>query len=208
LTMKLHDVTRPLSARSPVYPGDVVPSFDQEERDGYLITGLRMSSHSGTHIDSPAHFLPGGSTIDGLPLENLIGKCRVIDLSGAGPRITASQLGGRAGGATRVLLKTSFSGAGEFAEDFPAIDISAARLLAARKIRCVGIDSMSIEPFGSDGSVHRELLGNGCSIIELLDLSGIREGEYHMIALPLRLEGIDGAPARVILVEGENGLWT
>jgi len=206
--MKLHDITRPLSPRSPVYPGDTVPSFDREERDGYLITDLGMSSHSGTHIDSPAHFLPGGLTIDELPLANLIGKCRVIDLTGASPLITASQLGGRIGGATRILLKTSFSGTGEFAEDFPAIDISAARMMSARKTRCVGIDSMSIERFGSDGSVHRELLGNGCSIIELLDLSGVGEGEYHMIALPLRLEGLDGAPARVILMEGGTGLWT
>ncbi|HUH78550.1 MAG TPA: cyclase family protein [Methanoregula sp.] len=206
--MKLYDVTRPLSPASPVYPGDLVPSFAREERDGYLITALGISSHSGTHIDAPSHFLKGGITVDEIPLQNLIGKCTVIDLSGAGNRITGSQLERRIGGAKRIFLKTSFSGAGRFAEDFPAIDSEAAQVISARKILCVGIDSMSIEPFRSDGSVHRELLGNGCTVIELLDLSGVEEGDYGMVALPLRLGGLDGSPARVLLFGEGSGIWT
>jgi arylformamidase len=84
-------------------------------------------------------------------------------------------------------------------EDYPSLSADAARLITANGLKCVGIDSPSIEIFNCDGAVHRELLGHGCIIIELLDLSQVSEGDYWMIALPLRLTGLDGSPARVLL---------
>jgi len=101
----------------------------------------------------------------------------------------------------RLLLKTSFSGHHQFTEDYPSLSFDAAHLITSNAIHCIGIDSPSIESYHCDGSVHRELLGNGCIIIELLDLSAVPEGDYDMIALPLRLEGLDGSPARVVLMK-------
>jgi arylformamidase len=197
--MKWYDVTRPLSANVLVYPGDVRPTFEQRDAGLYLISDLHMSSHTGTHIDAPTHYLKSGDTIDTIDISNLIGRCRVVDLSDAGNLITADHLTSQTGGYHRLFIKTTFSNVSKFMEDYPSLSADAARLITANYLKCVGIDSPSIESFNCDGSVHRELLGHGCIIIELLDLSQVPEGDYWMIALPLRLTGLDGSPARVLL---------
>jgi len=163
-----------------------------------------LSSHSGTHIDAPVHYLKTGTTVDELPLEHFVGPCRVLDVSRAGSLIDASFFKGRTLGAERILLKTAFSGCTSFREDYPSLTMDAAQYLTSTGALCVGIDSFSIESFVCDGSVHRELLSHGCLIIELLDLSHVPEGDYTLFALPLRLAGLDGAPARVILLDKEG----
>jgi arylformamidase len=203
--MKILDITRPLSDRMEAYPGDTLPQFTQTDRGLYLISELRMSSHSGTHIDAPVHYLKHGPTIDTVPLPHLIGPCRVLDVTGAGPLIDRPHLEGRTVGASRILLKTAFSGCSTFREDYPSLTLDAARYLTGEGVLCVGIDSFSIEASVCDGSVHRELLGHGCLVIELLDLSQVTEGDYTLVALPLRLAGLDGAPARVVLLKDEGG---
>jgi len=199
--MKIIDITRPLSTATVSYPGDTPPQFSQRDAGLYLISDLSMNSHSGTHIDAPVHYLKTGDTIDTVPLDHLIGPCRVIDVTTAGSAITAAALRGRLGNAKRILLKTAFSRETLFKEDYPHLIRDAADLLIENGVLCVGIDSFSIEAFVCDGSVHRTLLGNSCLIVELLDLSDVREGEYDMAALPLRLAGLDGAPARVVLMQ-------
>lgn len=203
--MKIFDVTRPLTINSVVYPGDTPPTFNQEDKGLYLITELHMNSHTGTHIDAPIHYLKSGETIDTVPLSYLIGTCRVLDVTGEGSTITEAGLKGHIDGIQRLLLRTSFSGSTEFRKDYPALTFDAARYLAESGIHCVGTDSFSIESFICDGSVHRELASHNCLIIELLDLSEVPEGDYHMIALPLRLAGLDGSPARVILMDITEG---
>ena len=143
-----------------------------------------MNSHSGTHIDAPVHYLKTGDTIDTIPLDHLIGPCRVIDVSSAGVTITAADLSGRLGSSKRILLKTSSLGKTGSGKITRTSTVDAAESLSANGILSVGIDSFSIEAFVCDGSVHRELLGHGCIIIELLDLSGVIEGDYEMAALP------------------------
>lgn len=202
--MTIIDITRPLSGNSLAYPGDTPPQFSQRDAGLYLISELCMSSHSGTHIDAPVHYLKTGLTIDELPLNNLVGPCRVVDVSAAGPLIDLPELKGRIFGAERLLLRTSASGSGSFREDYPSLTLDAARYLSSEGVKCVGIDSFSIEAYVCDGSVHRELLSHGCFIIELLDLSGVQEGTYTLVALPLRLAGLDGAPARVILTDKQE----
>jgi arylformamidase len=125
-------------------------------------------------------------------------------VSDAGSTITASHIRSAVSGTERILLKTDFSGKEFFYPDYPHLAYSAAELLTDRGMKCIGIDSPSIEACQCDGSVHRRLLGHGCIIIELLDLSQVDAGDYRMVALPLRLAGIDGAPARVVLFE-EDG---
>jgi arylformamidase len=198
------DITRSLAGESLAYPGDTCPQFTQTDCGLYLISELRLSSHSGTHVDAPAHYLKSGLTVDELPLPHLVGPCRVLDVSGAGPLIDASYIKGRTRGMPRILLKTAFSGCTSFREDYPSLTLDAAQYLTRTGAFCVGIDSFSIEAFVCDGSVHRELLSHGCIIIELLDLSRVPEGDYTIFALPLRLTGLDGAPARVILLDKEG----
>ena len=80
--MKIFDVSRSLSEDMLVFPGDIHPTFNQEDRGQYLISELHLSTHTGTHIDAPVHYLKTGGTIDTVPLSHLIGKCRVLDVSG------------------------------------------------------------------------------------------------------------------------------
>lgn len=202
--MKMVDVTRPLVAGMLVYPGDIVPSFEQADHGQYLISDLHLSSHTGTHIDAPVHYLKSGDTIDTIALEKLVGRCRVIDLSATDiTRITAKDLEGDLQGVERLLIKTWFSGRDTFIEEYPCLSFDAAARITDCGIGCVGIDSPSIESFQCDGSVHKSLLGSGCLVIELLDLSRVPAGDYDMVALPLRLGGLDGSPARVVLMEKE-----
>lgn len=202
--MRIIDVTRSLKQGMLVYPGDIVPSFSQTDHGRYLISDLHLSSHTGTHIDAPSHYLKSGDTIDTIPLRNLIGRCRVVDVSGAGTLVTAEYLRGKTSGVSRILLKTWFSGRDAFTEEYPSLALDAACQLTDAGAVCIGIDSPSIESFDCDGSVHRQLLEHGCLVIELLDLSDVREGDYEMTALPLRLEGLDGSPARVVLMQQQE----
>jgi arylformamidase len=199
------DITRPLGENVPLYPGDGKPVFRRRARKGYTCTDLELTTHTGTHLDAPSHYLAGGTSVDRIPLPKLIGKARVLEVEDAGDAITAGALSGNLQGVKRVLFKTRASGARSFGPEFPHLTIDAARFLAGAGTLVVGIDSPSIEAHGGDGSVHRELLAGGTAILELLDLSGVAEGDYFMVALPLRLEGLDGSPARVILMENEVG---
>jgi arylformamidase len=202
--MRIIDITRPLSEDILIYPGDKRPVFRQADRGHYLISELHMSTHTGTHIDAPFHYLKAGDTIDNIPLSHVMGPCRVIDVTCAGTNITSNDLKGRLDGIHRLLLKTSFSAKECFDENFPSLTSDAARLITGSNIKCIGIDSPSIEPYNCDGTVHRELLSKGCIIIELLNLSNVCEGDYTLVALPLPFAGLDGSPARVVLIEN-NG---
>ncbi len=184
-----------------IYPGDVSPVFRQEDHGHYFVTDLHLSTHTGTHIDAPVHYLKNGDAIDTIPLSNVVGMCRVLDVTRAGTLITAHHLKGRLEGIERLLLKTSFSGIDRFGENYPSLTADAALLITGYNMKCVGIDSPSIESYECDGTVHCELLSHGCIIIELLDLSSVEEGDYTMMALPLRLTGLDGSPARVVLID-------
>jgi len=195
--MAWYDVTRPMREGMAVYPGDMEPAFRQEDRGKYLLSDLRMSTHSGTHVDAPSHYVRGAASVDMIPPENLIGRCRVIEVPGKGSAIDTP--GNVSIGAERVLFKTWYSGEETFLEDYPGLSPGCAAALARAGAKCIGIDSPSIEPFSGDGTVHRTLLGRGIAVVEFLDLSPVGPGDYWMVALPLRLEGLDGSPCRVLL---------
>jgi arylformamidase len=198
---RIYDITRPLAPGCIVYPGDIVPGFIQEDHGNYLVTSIRMSSHSGTHIDAPSHYLPQGAGVDEIPLSHLMGWCTVADLTSVKGELSRSDLEGKTRGARKILLKTSFSEQSEFNEDYPSLGEEAAEFLVEKEIQCVGTDAPSIEKFNCSGSVHRSLLSAGTVIIEMLDLWRVPDGEYWMIALPLRLRGLDGSPCRALLFE-------
>jgi arylformamidase len=208
--MILHDITRGLSGDVVTYPGDLVPVVAGRDTGKFRISTLVLSSHSGTHIDAPSHYLPGGTTADNIPVHILIGPCRVLEVGAVGV-IGRDDIEGRIAGTRRLLLKTWFSQALTFDPAYPALTAGAAEYLVEEGVTCVGTDAPSIEAFDGDGSVHRTLLGAGVPILELLDLSTVPGGDYLLIAAPIKVIDCDGAPARVFLGEpgGQEGwAWT
>jgi arylformamidase len=199
-----YDATRDLSPGVVVYPGDYIPRFCQEDRGKYLLSELHMSTHSGTHIDAPSHYMKDDRSVEKIPPGQLVGECRVLDLRDCGNVITARDLEGRTGGAKRILIRTVFSECREFNPEYPALAPDAARFITRSGVVLAGIDSPSIESFTGTGEVHLELLSKGVVIVELLDLRALDEGDYWMAALPLKLTGLDGAPCRV-MVWHDNG---
>ncbi|MBI3929745.1 MAG: cyclase family protein [Armatimonadetes bacterium] len=211
--MKVHDVSMAVHPGMPVWPGDPAPDFQAVatlESDGVRVSRLVLGSHSGTHLDAPAHFLPDASTIDSAPLEALIGPCRLLEVETPSGKITARDLSGHAPfrPGERILLKTSNSlhaGESKFRPDFVALDESAARALAEAGVGLVGIDYLSVEGYGCEEfPVHLSLLRAGVWLLEGLDLHAVAAGEYTLIALPLKLTGLEASPVRAVLVE--NGL--
>jgi arylformamidase len=195
------DISLALSPTTPVYPGDPPLTIERlsEARGGesFAVSRLTLGSHTGTHVDSPAHYLPGSTTVDALPLDALIGSAVVLDISGRTGEIGPEELRALPDGAERVLFRTNSPPIGG-----RALSTDAAALLAARGVRLAGIDTLSIGPAASPGEVHRRLLAAGVVILEGLDLANAPAGGYTLLCLPLKLAGGDGAPARAILVQG------
>ncbi len=201
-----YDVTVPLAPGLPAYPGD--PPFEIEaiQRLGsapFSLSRMSLVTHTGTHVDAPAHFLPGGATIDSLPLEILLGKARVVEIP-ARERIDRADLEPRdLRDDLRILLKTRMSGQmlkPGFQEDHLYLSGDAAAYLAQAGLKLVGFDYLSVDRYGApDYPAHHALLEAGVIIVEGLDLSEVEPGEYDMACLPLRVADGDGAPARVIL---------
>jgi arylformamidase len=204
--MKLIDVTVPLDASLPTYPGNTPFTLETMKQiargDSSNVSSLHMSSHSGTHVDAPRHFFDTAPGADALPLETMLGRTRVVEIRSRG--IGAEELAGvDLSGETRVLFKTSNSalwGSPDFRRDYVGVTASGAEHLIANGIKLVGVDYLSIEPFKAPGApAHRTLLGAGAIVIEGLDLHEVEPGVYDMLCLPLRVVGADGAPARVLL---------
>ena len=206
--LKIHDLS------VPIYEG-MLKWIDDEEVElrqelsiangaAYNFSRLTCGSHIGTHIDAPYHFTEGGETIDHVSLQDLIGEALVVEVTA--DRITAQELANTDFETyKRILFKTRNSElltSEDFTKDYVALDHSAAKLLVENNVRVVGIDYLSIEEFETDEHpVHKLLTKNDVIIIESLDLSEVEPGAYFMVALPLKLKGCDGAPARVVLVE-------
>lgn len=179
-----------------------------EEGERLNLSRLEMNAHTGTHVDAPVHFLRDGGGIDTVPLETLIGSAVLVHLPKVheiGERHLASA--GIERGCERLLIKTDNStllGKGKFDTEFAYLTPEGARYLVEHEVRLVGIDYLSVAQYGKGDEVHRELLGAGVVIIEGLDLRDVPPGPYHLTALPLRIPGSDGAPARVVLEEVER----
>jgi arylformamidase len=211
--MTIYDATVLLHAALPTWDGEPGPACRPIKRIGVdgeaaQVSVLTVGTHAGTHIDAPAHFIPGGAGMDSLPLAALVGPCRVVEVS-ASRLIEPADLDPAARGATRLLLKTA-SGAfwadPRFRRDFVALSPAAATWLVRQGILLVGIDYLSIDPYDADpAAAHLTLLGAGVVVLEGLDLRHVPPGEYDLAALPLKLADADGAPARVILRADEHG---
>ena len=202
----IYDISLPISELTPVWPGDPAVAIQRPLDAGPWVSQISLGSHTGTHVDPPAHFIAGGATIDQLPLETLLGPAWVACVPEE-KAITAAILtqANIPAGTTRLLLRTRnsehLSGNLKFDPDFAALAPDAAGWLLAQGIRLVGIDGPSIELFATPGEpVHHALLGAGVVVVEGLALAAVPSGAYQLICLPLKVAGGDGAPARVVLI--------
>ncbi len=207
--MQIIDISLPLDNNTPVYPGNVpliVNVHHAMPEHSTRLSTITLGSHTGTHIDAPSHALLGGVTLDKILLSSFVGSCRVLDFSKyEGMSVTTAMLQSKnIKKGERILLKTrnSIRGFKEFYDDFVYLDADAADYVASTGVALVGIDSLSIKERGSsDQRAHTSLLSKNIPIVEGLDLSKVSEGEYELICLPLNFIGIDGAPARAVLVK-------
>ena len=212
------DITLPLGEEIPIlsdaYSADesrmlrpvVDRLFDVDKGDPVTMSHISISSHDGTHIDSPLHFIRGGSTIDLMPIDTTVGAVRVIEIKNE-KEITVEELEPyniQAG--ERILFRTKNSprvyATRQYQGKFVTISPDAARYLADRKIRLVGMDYLTIagpEPMEDVDIVHRAFLSNGIYILEGLNMDGVEPGDYELVCLPLRLEKGDAGPCRAVI---------
>ena len=212
LQMQVYDVSVPLSANTPTYPGDpgiaIKPWLRMANGDPANVSSINFGLHSGTHVDAPAHFIEGGAKVWSLPLESLLGEAEVVEVA---PDIDVIDkkfvVANCVSGSQRFLFKTRNSvywsdPEQRFHEDYVYIDPAAAEWLVESGVKLVGIDYLSVEKFNSDiFPTHLAFLSRGVVIVEGLDLRAVPGGQYELLCLPLKIAGGggDGAPARVIL---------
>lgn len=202
---KIIDISLPIYEGMPVYPNNPPVKIQSLKTATSYLSKITFGSHTGTHLDVPRHVFENGLGVDKVSLNQLIGPVRVLDMTHCQTAVTVDDLKKeniKKGERILVKTKNSIRGFKEFYPDYIYLDGDAAEFLAQQKIVLFGIDSLSIKQKGSsDTRPHTELLNNNTVIIEGLDLSETTPGLYNLICLPLKFAGLDGSPARVILVE-------
>jgi arylformamidase len=207
---RIIDITLPVRQGMLTYPGDPVVSIertsDMRNGDASNLSIMSLSTHTGTHVDPPIHFVEGGATIDAVSLDVLIGEALVVDMRGVAT-IGTLELEGLElpADVQRLLFLTDWSvrwaePAPVFPDVVTCVSGEGAAWLIAHGIWLVGTDFISIEFDDPTFPVHRALLGSNIAIVEGLDLRDVTPGRYTLWCLPLKIHGGDGGPARVILV--------
>lgn len=215
MTQVQYDVSVPLVPGAvPLYPGDtelVVERVQHLDRPGSAnVSKIECSTHCGTHVDAPVHFIAGAGGVETIPLDALVGPAWVADARNLRDDIDAAAVEQMAipPGANRILFRTQNSRLWDnptFTEEFLALTPDGARALVERGIRLVGIDYLSIAPYDDPAPTHEVLLRAGVVIVETLDLRAVEPGAYDVMCLPLLVPGADGAPARVLLTRTGTG---
>lgn len=206
---RIYDISVPIRSGGVVYPGnpEITITLTSAVARGATanVSQIVMGSHTATHADSSRHFFDDGQTVDKIPLERLIGPARLVvmgeEVRAVGEKeLRAANIEGR----KRILIRTRNSkllGKADFVADYTYIAPDGAQYLVDIGVELVGVDYLSIEQFHSGHHrTHRTLLAQDVVIVEGLALGEPPAGDYQLICLPLRLEGLDGAPARAVLV--------
>jgi arylformamidase len=209
--MAIFDISIPITPEMPVWPGDPpvilekVTSMDAGDHDN--VSRLACSVHTGTHVDAPHHFLNDHRTVEKMALDILTGPAEIVQLADDIALVTADTLEKATipDETIRLLIKTRnsqlwASGNNTFYKDFVGISQDGAEWIVRRGIKLVGIDYLSVAPFQQSIATHETLLKTGIIILEGVNLSAVSPGRYELYCLPLKLEGSDGALARVILI--------
>lgn len=192
--MKIIDISKNLLTCE-VYPGDPKPEAEQisviGEQSDCNLSVLHTCVHTGTHVDAPLHFIEGGASIEQLPLEPYIGPCTVIAVKAG--IITGEYVDKFfPKKCERLLIKGN--GRAFFMD-------SSAEELMDMGVRLIGTDALSVGCKGNQTKPHRAFLSNGVAVLENLDLSEVAPGNYFLFAPPVKLDGMEGAPARAVLID-------
>jgi arylformamidase len=212
--MQIYDITLPIRSDMPVWPGDPKPTLRQlssiQKGDESNVTQIRMSVHTGTHIDAPKHFIDTGKSVDQIPINKLVGTVLVMAIDISVDKISAATIQShpqidQLNHVHKILFKTRNSKLWQsdphvFNQEYVAIDASGAEYLIEKNIELVGVDYLSIAPYEETSEPHQIFLSKEVILLEVIDLSQVPEGIYEIYCLPLNIFGSEGAPARVILL--------
>ena len=210
--MKIIDLSHAISTEMPVYPGTQSPEISQGSTfnvDGFLEQKITMVTHTGTHLDAPAHIIENGRTLDGFPTDYFYGRGICIRTG----NITANTIGvkdlvpyeSRIKGCDFVLLNTGWSrwwGDERYFEDYPVLSVEAAKWLGRFGLNGVGFDTISADPILAENwPVHNLFLGKDTIIIEnLTNLEALPDTPFTFSCLPLKIVKADGSPVRAVAV--------
>ena len=204
--MTIRDISIALGEATPEWPGDTPFScrwsWEVARGDSVNVSEIRSSPHVGTHADAPLHVHDGWPASHEFPLEPFLGRATVISIDPDLVTIEPPQLVGLPDGPIeRLLLRSDRSIAGGiFPDSWPALSIASARILLGRGLRLLGVDSPSVDSRTSSAlEIHKVLFGAGAYNLENLDLRGVADGDYELVALPVKLLSADASPVRAIL---------
>jgi len=204
----LYDLTVPLHPGMVIYPGD--PLFTKEfsyslaKGAGFNVSAITLGSHTGTHVDAPAHFYADGITLEQIPLTCFLGPAKVIEINAKKSIFPHHLIDKGIKEGDRILFKTAnseFVRARSFHPDYIYLSPEAAKYLVDAKVILVGFDYFSIDDFyNEDNPCHKILLAKNIPILEGLNLADVPEGNYYLMALPLKISGSDAGPVRAVLM--------
>lgn len=204
--MALIDISPPVDAAIGVWPGDTpyvkTVNLDMNAGANLTLSDIRTTVHVGAHTDAPSHYVASGDDISTRRLDFYLGRCNVIHVSiEPGRRIMPADIAGRRISAPRLLLRTNtFPDHRNWNTDFASLSPELVDFLHKRGVITIGIDTPSVDPFESkELEAHQAFARNDMAIIEGIVLDEVEEGEYELIALPLRLVGADASPVRAVL---------
>lgn len=187
----IYDITKELFGAE-VYPGDPVPeikkvlSLDKAQPDVCQLSKITMGSHSGTHLDAPAHFYTGGTDVSEIPLEKCMGKCRVVSCNGVVKKEQIDYWVKE--GIDKVLIHGNV-----------VINAESAEYMVSKKINCLGVEMSTVACGDAQIPVHKILLGAEMVVIEGLILDQVPDGIYFLSAVPLKMQDADGSPVRAVV---------
>jgi len=208
--MHVVDLSYPITSDMPVYPVDPRPCLDVASTlagAGYVARKITFGSHTGTHMDAPAHMIAGGRTLDAYPVGHFIGFAAVLDLTAyAGPTIELAALWPHQAviaGSDFLLLNTGwyrYWGEASYFVDYPVLSVDAALWLAGLGMRGIGVDTVSVDAADAVGyAVHHAFLSRDMVIVEnLTNLAALPDAGFTFAAFPLRIDRADGSPVRAV----------
>ncbi|KMM39003.1 cyclase family protein [Guptibacillus hwajinpoensis] len=203
--MKMYDVSAPIFNGMPVYKNkeEKQPEINTTTNGHVTESRLSLDVHTGTHVDAPLHMMNDGATFETINMEDLVGQAKVIDVTNVKGAISDKDIESEdIQEGDFILFKSQNSFEDEFNFEFVFVGEDAARYLAERNIRGVGVDGLGIERSQPEHPTHRSLFEKDVIIMEGLRLKDVAAGQYFMVAAPLKLQGTDASPARVLLFDG------
>jgi len=211
--MKITDLTHTIYSDMPVFPGTEQPTFEKANtlvKDGFQEAKITMYSHTGTHIDAPAHMLSNGPHLDNLDVEHYIGNAIILDFSNKNIKLidieSLKPYEQKIKNVDFIIIKTGWSkywGDKKYYEDFPSLSEGSAKWLSEFNLKGIGIDAISIDDMQSTiFAVHKILMEKNIIIIEnLTNLESVSEEDFILSILPLKNKDADGSPVRAISIE-------